>query len=97
MKLAGHIPIDRQNLKYAIETLKGTASFAVSEKKTIAIAPEGTRRRALSTGPDELLPFKKGPFHLAKSMNADIVPVALIGTNRLYRPGQLIPSTGKYY
>mmetsp|Transcript_1096 Transcript_1096/g.976 ORF Transcript_1096/g.976 Transcript_1096/m.976 type:complete len:187 (-) Transcript_1096:869-1429(-) len=52
MKLVGHIPIDRANLKSAIHTLKDTASVAVSEKKTISIAPEGTRRRTLSTGPD---------------------------------------------
>lgn len=94
MKMVGQIPIDRDNLSRAINTLDDTASLAISEKKTISIAPEGTRRRSYSTGPEQLMPFKKGPFHLARNINTDIIPVSIVGTNRLFRPGQLVPTPG---
>mmetsp|Transcript_1096 Transcript_1096/g.977 ORF Transcript_1096/g.977 Transcript_1096/m.977 type:complete len:115 (-) Transcript_1096:521-865(-) len=38
--------------------------------------------------------FKKGPFHLAKEIKADIVPVAIVGANRLFKPGQIVPTPG---
>lgn len=60
MKTIGQIPIDRANLTSAIETLNTTAHVATSESRTVAIAPEGTRRRSNSVGPDQLLAFKKG-------------------------------------
>lgn len=60
LKILGQIPIDRSNLQAAIETLKAAGQLARVEKKSIAVAPEGTRRRSNSTGPDQLLPFKKG-------------------------------------
>lgn len=62
MKSIGQIPIDRENLNSAISTLNTTANAAISEHKTIAIAPEGTRRRSPSIGPEQLLPFKKGNY-----------------------------------
>jgi len=94
MRLIGQIPIDRANLHAAIETLNTTANIAITEHKTVAIAAEGTRRRSPSTGPDQLLPFKKGPFHLTKAIGADIIPCAIIGSHRLWPPGQLVPSAG---
>jgi len=94
LRLIGQIPIDRANLHAAIETLNTTASIAITEHKTVAIAAEGTRRRSPSTGPDQLLPFKKGPFHLTKAIGADIIPCAIVGSHRLWPPGQIFPSAG---
>jgi len=65
MKTLGQIPIDRANLTSAIETLNTTAHIATSESKTVSISPEGQRRRSNSTGPDQLLPFKKGKIKVA--------------------------------
>src|SRR5262249_9707461 len=48
------------------------------------IAPEGTRSR---TG--KLLPFKKGAFHLARSLGAPIVPAWIDGTARIVPPDRL--------
>jgi len=92
--MGGQIPIDRDNLKSAIGALDSACLMAIEEKKTLSIAPEGTRRRSPSSGPDELLPFKKGPFHVAKTAKVDIVPVAIIGANRLFKPGQMMPTPG---
>jgi len=94
LKILGQIPIDRSNLQAAIETLKAAGQLARVEKKSIAVAPEGTRRRSNSTGPDQLLPFKKGPFHLAKSAGIDVIPAVIIGANRLWPAGSMMPAPG---
>ena len=73
MKTYGVIPIVRQELKKAINSLI-KAEEALNKGISFLISPEGTRSL---TG--ELGPFKKGPFHLAKNTGATIVPVALIG------------------
>jgi putative phosphoserine phosphatase/1-acylglycerol-3-phosphate O-acyltransferase len=54
----------RKGLEPAVEALKGGRS--------IAIAPEGTR----SPTP-RLLPFKKGPFHLAMQADVPVVPIVM--------------------
>eukprot|EP00743_Colponemidia_sp_Colp-15_P002857 GILK01003091.1.p1 GENE.GILK01003091.1~~GILK01003091.1.p1 ORF type:complete len:339 (-),score=50.74 GILK01003091.1:232-1173(-) len=89
----GHIPIDRSNLEKAKRSL-ADAAVKIQGGKSVAISPEGTRRRDPSIGPDQLLPFKKGPFHLAKSAGVAIVPVVLFGANELWPPGQLFPTPG---
>lgn len=94
LRSVGQIPIDRENLSSAITTLQSTANLASSEHKTIAIAPEGTRRRSPSFGSDQMLPFKKGPFHLSKAVGTDIIPCAIIGSHRLWPTGQIFPSAG---
>ncbi|MHB1948139.1 MAG: lysophospholipid acyltransferase family protein [Gammaproteobacteria bacterium] len=48
--------------------------------------PEGKRS---ITG--ELLPFKMGGFRLAAELGAQIIPVGIIGTNRILPMGKLIP------
>jgi len=94
LRTIGQIPIDRANLTSAIETLNTTAHVATSENKTVAISPEGMRRRSNSIGPDQLLPFKKGPFHLARAVGVDVIPCAINGSHRLWKPGQIFPVPG---
>lgn len=94
MKTIGQIPIDRANLTSAIETLNTTAHVATSESKTVSISPEGQRRRSNSIGPDQLLPFKKGPFHLARAVGVDIIPCAITGSHRLWKSGTIFPIPG---
>jgi putative phosphoserine phosphatase/1-acylglycerol-3-phosphate O-acyltransferase len=54
----------RQGLEPAVEALRAG--------KSIAIAPEGTR----SPTP-RLLPFKKGPFHMAMQAGVPVVPIVM--------------------
>ena len=62
----GHIFIERNKLREAISLLDLVAEQAKLQKKNVGIAPEGTRRRKKSEdNGDHLLPFKKGPFHMA--------------------------------
>ncbi len=41
----------------------------------LVIYPEGTR-----SSDGRLLPFKKGPFHLAMDSGVPVIPVTLLGT-----------------
>lgn len=75
--LGGYIPIDRSNARSAIESLK-KASKRLKENVSIAIFPEGTRSKTGITGE-----FKKGIFMLAEFAKAEIIPVTIIGTNKI--------------
>ena len=63
--------IDRSNNAAAREGLE-PAVEALRNGRSIAIAPEGTR----SPTP-RLLPFKKGPFHLAMQAGVPVVPIVM--------------------
>eukprot|EP01017_Pseudomicrothorax_dubius_P040970 TRINITY_DN6503_c0_g1_i1.p1 TRINITY_DN6503_c0_g1~~TRINITY_DN6503_c0_g1_i1.p1 ORF type:complete len:294 (-),score=57.60 TRINITY_DN6503_c0_g1_i1:877-1758(-) len=98
MRNYGHVPIARSNLKSAIESLQRAGELVNHEKLSVAISPEGTRRRSNSLGSaEQFAEFKKGPFHLAKSAKVDIVPAVLMGANRLWPPGQLFPNQGQLF
>jgi 1-acyl-sn-glycerol-3-phosphate acyltransferase len=73
MSKAGFIPIDRKNITKAKGQL-GQAKNRLKEGMSIWVFPEGTRSRNL-----ELLPFKKGGFHVALSLGVPIVPVWIEG------------------
>jgi len=74
----------RKSMEKAREVMEGGLSFGVFA--------EGTRAM-----PGELLPFKKGAFHLALQTNARIIPVAIKNTDWMMgkRTGVLFPGTIK--
>lgn len=78
MMATGMIFIDRKNTKAAKESLKAAGSL-IRKGKTVLIFPEGTTSL---TG--ELIPFKKGGFHLALEAGVDILPVSIKGTNKVW-------------
>lgn len=59
---------------------------------------EGERRRKLSE-PNKvnILPLKKGPFHLALALKYDIVIMIIVGGTRLFGPGSIFPKPGTIY
>ena len=74
MRLARLVPVDRSNREAAIESVHE----GVKVLKTglhMMIYPEGTR-----TPDGKLLPFKKGPFHLAIESGVPIIPLTVVGT-----------------
>ena len=81
MRLYHHIAVDRKDKDKAIDSLNRAVLKVVNRQQNVAISPEGTRSK---TG--ELLPFKKGPFHMAMQSNAAIVPVVIRGAHRLLPP-----------
>ena len=74
MKWAELVPVDRGNREAAIESVN--AAIRVMQCGLhMLVFPEGTR-----TSDGRLLPFKKGPFHLAMDSGAPVVPITVLGT-----------------
>src|SRR5690606_19021482 len=68
----------------------GKARRIMAKGPSFGVFAEGTRAM-----PGELLPFKKGAFHLALQTGADIVPVAIKNTDAMMgkRTGVAFPGT----
>lgn len=82
LKSIGHIMVDRGNRAQAVESLKRSISL-LTGNTSIMIFPEGTRS---TTG--ELLPFKKGGFHIALHSRFPIVPIAISGSRDIMKKGE---------
>ena len=72
MELGGMVFVDREKTKDAIEAMAPLVEAIRRDRKSVCIAPEGTRS---STG--RLGPFKKGAFHLAIQAGVPVVPVVI--------------------
>jgi 1-acyl-sn-glycerol-3-phosphate acyltransferase len=89
-RACGHISIDREDRKSAIESLDRAAERVRAESLTMTLFPEGTR------SPDgRLQDFKKGAFVLAMKTGLPIVPVGIIGTRDVMPKGSFRVSTGR--
>ena len=84
MKLGDFIPVDRDGrLESAKESVRFGARVLASGVSVMTFV-EGTRSR---TG--KLLPFKKGPFHLAMESGAPVIPISIWGTESMMKKGGL--------
>jgi 1-acyl-sn-glycerol-3-phosphate acyltransferase len=88
LKMAEMVPVDRHNRDAAIESVHAAAKV-LRRGLNMVIFPEGTR----STD-GRLLPFKKGPFHLAVEAAVPVVPVTLLGTYECWPKGQFASRGG---
>ena len=68
------VPVDRSDREAAIESIRA-ATEVLRKGLHMVIYPEGTR-----SSDGRLLPFKKGPFHLAMDSGVPVIPVTLLGT-----------------
>src|SRR5436309_1717340 len=76
------VPVDRRNRESAIDSIR-RAGEVMRHGINMMVYPEGTR------SPDgRLLPFKKGPFHLAMETGFPIVPVTMLGTFEMMPKGK---------
>ncbi|KAK7749219.1 1-acylglycerol-3-phosphate O-acyltransferase [Diatrype stigma] len=105
MSLSGTVFIDRKNTKDARQVMAGAAAQMTKRKQSVFMFPEGTRTYAKEP---ELLPFKKGAFHLAVQAGVPIIPVVVANyshvlylKNLIFRSGKIpvkvldpIPTTG---
>ncbi|HEX8162631.1 MAG TPA: lysophospholipid acyltransferase family protein [Pyrinomonadaceae bacterium] len=80
--------IDRTNRERAIETVRA-ATERIRSGVSFGVFAEGTRAR-----PGELLPFKKGAFHMAIDAGAAVVPVAIKHTDVLMGKGTGVARPG---
>ncbi len=77
MSFINFVAIDRSNPQKALQTMDNVRKI-IESGYSFGIFGEGTRGM-----PGELLPFKKGPFHLALQTGAAIVPVCIKNTDYL--------------
>ena len=66
--------VDRSNRESAIRTMQIAAQNTIKHKRSVSLSPEGTRSE---TG--QILPFKKGVFHIAVAGGLPIYPVVMCG------------------
>ena len=78
---AGHVYIERENRKAALEQYKD-AALRIHAGARVVVFAEGTRGREYA-----LRPFKKGPFVLAVSAKAPVVPMLVHGAMEVLPKG----------
>lgn len=74
---AGHIPVDRRNSRAAVQSLKDAAKILAEGGRSVLIFPEGTR----SSGP--VGPFREGAALLGIHSGIPILPVGIVGANKV--------------
>jgi 1-acyl-sn-glycerol-3-phosphate acyltransferase len=85
----GFVRVDRKHHQKALDALAGVGKKVHDEKRSLYIAVEGTR-----TYDGQILPFKKGAFHLAYEAQAPICPVVVDGAFQLLSRNGFFPKKG---
>jgi 1-acyl-sn-glycerol-3-phosphate acyltransferase len=89
MRAMGMTPIDRSQREAAVRSLDEVVR-AMNERDTVAmLAPEGTRSRL-----NGLMPFKRGPFHVALDTGAPLIPMVFRGVRQVMPFGRWIARPG---
>ena len=88
LDLAEIVPVERENRDAAIQSIR-RAGEVMQHHINMTLFPEGTRSRD-----GRLLPFKKGPFHLAAETGFPIVPITILGTYEMMPKGNVIVRPG---
>jgi 1-acyl-sn-glycerol-3-phosphate acyltransferase len=89
MKAIGIVEVDRTAGKSVHEHINVSARQAIELGRSLIIYPEGTRPRD-----GHMRPFKKGAFTIAKSMELPIVPTAITGSYKAWRPASYFVRKG---
>ena len=87
---AGHIPVPRDDPRASIKTMQTAAEVMQNRKVSLLIFPEGGRSHD-----GRLQPFKEGAAYIAIRAGAPLVPVAIIGTEKILPFGSGTPRPGK--
>lgn len=84
----GHISVERRDAqRSAIDASQVTEALNRGER--VLVFPEGTFTHA-----DGVRPFRLGAFRAAADAGCPVIPLALRGTRRMLRDGQVIPRRG---
>ncbi|ORX50138.1 1-acylglycerol-3-phosphate O [Hesseltinella vesiculosa] len=81
MMLNNSVFLDRKNRQNAVNSAKQAADDIRKKNISIWLFPEGTRGHSSTV---DLLPFKKGAFHMAVQARVPIVPVVIANYSQLY-------------
>lgn len=82
--------VDRSNPESRKESLEKLIKI-LNSGISVVVAPEGTRN---DTG-ETLLPFQKGAFRLSIETRIPLLPMAVIGADKIMKRGSLLLSPGK--
>ena len=83
-QLGEFIPVDRLGDRESAQESVAAARRLLAKGIHITTFVEGTRSKD-----GRMLPFKKGPFYLAKETGAPCVPVSIWGTERMMSKGSI--------
>jgi 1-acyl-sn-glycerol-3-phosphate acyltransferase len=83
-QLAEFIPVDRSGDRDSAQESIAEARRVLAKGIHITTFVEGTRSRD-----GRMLPFKKGPFYLAKETGAPCVPISIWGTETMMSKGSI--------
>ena len=82
LKYGPYIMVDRKSPESGMKSIEESKELMKTKGISILVFPEGTRSE---TG--ELLPFKRGAFHLAAKVGYPIVPVTIINSDKIMPKG----------
>ncbi len=82
LKYGPYIMVDRKSPESGMKSIEESKELMKTKGISILVFPEGTRSE---TG--ELLPFKRGAFHLAAKVGYPIVPVTIIDSDKIMPKG----------
>lgn len=88
MRLGSLVPVDRGDREAGIAAVRA-AGEVIRRGINITIYVEG--KRSLD---GKLLPFKKGPFHLAMESNVPVVPITISGSHDVMPKGRFAVKAG---
>lgn len=78
-----HIFIDRSNTQAALKSIN-EAKKRIVNGTSVLFFPEGTR-----SPKGNMLPFKKGAFKFASDLNLPLLPVTIVGTEKILPKGTI--------
>jgi lysophosphatidate acyltransferase len=84
MTMSGAIFVDRGNNAHAVRSLGAAGELMKKLQISLTMFPEGTRT---SSEVPDMLPLKKGGFHLAIQAGIPIIPVVTENYWRLFHKG----------
>lgn len=82
--------VDRSDADSRRISLEKLVKF-LNQGNSVVVAPEGTRNNSTEI----LLPFQKGAFRLSIETGIPILPMAVIGADKIIKRGSLLLSPGK--
>jgi 1-acyl-sn-glycerol-3-phosphate acyltransferase len=89
LRATGQLPVDRDGARAAQQMLEGALAL-LRQGELFGIYPEGTR------SPDgRLYRARPGVGWLALNSGLPVIPVAMIGTDKVLPPGHTVPRPGK--
>jgi 1-acyl-sn-glycerol-3-phosphate acyltransferase len=89
MRAGSFVAVNRAERRSAVESVSN-AAHVLQSGLGMLVFPEGTRS---SNG--KLLPFKKGPFHLAMEAGVPVVPITIAGSYEAWPKGRMALHAGE--